>query len=277
MDNGRQRAHSASSLKAVQIYGPSSKWTKHQARSTPELRMYMQQSMLSGLNTTVPQSLVPQHLGRAHKPRPKHGTTNCCAKFCTSCCSVRLFLVFSQLVIGAAITAISFYLFFYTTNSLRIRDTPFWAGIPLFLAGCFGIYVCANDYENYIGNSKHFVIKGCCFILTAVCIFVCLIASTFPVIHVVKLHEFQYCKLTDDDCFCYEADDMSNPHAYRGLGNCDLLFCLVKICFLVESGLCVLGSGFSFWFAIILWNSKYGGIYSGIRYSLSSSNNENLV
>lgn len=131
MDNGRQRAHSASSLKSLHVYGPSSKWTKHQARSTPELRMYMQQSMLSGLNTTVPQSLVPQDLGRAHKPKPKQGTTKCCANFCKSCCSLRLFLVFSQLVIGATITAVSFYLFFYTTNSLKIRDTPFWAGIPV--------------------------------------------------------------------------------------------------------------------------------------------------
>ena len=133
MDNGRQRAHSASSLKSSHIYGPSSKWTKRQARSTPELRLYMQQSMLSGLNTTVPQSLIPQDFAKTHRPnlRPIKGKGCCRGNFCRSCCSLRLFLVFWQLVLGATITAMSLYLFFYVTDSLKIRDTPFWAGIPV--------------------------------------------------------------------------------------------------------------------------------------------------
>lgn len=29
----------------------------------------------------------------------------------------------------------------------------------LFVAGALGIYVCANDYENYIGSSKNFALK----------------------------------------------------------------------------------------------------------------------
>lgn len=133
MDNGRQRAHSASSLKSLHIYGPSSRWTKRQARSTPELRLYMQQSMLSGLNTTVPQSLIPQDFARKHKPKARSSKRKGCCRgnFCRSCCSLRLFLVFWQLILGAAITAMSFYLFFYVTDSLKVRDAPFWAGIPV--------------------------------------------------------------------------------------------------------------------------------------------------
>lgn len=276
MDNGRQRAHSASSLKSLHIYGPSSKWTKRQARSTPELRLYMQQSMLSGLNTTVPQSLIPQDFARKHKPKSRSSKRKgcCTGNFCRSCCSLRLFLVFWQLILGAAITAMSFYLFFYVTDSLKVRDTPFWAGIPLFLAGALGIYVCANDYENYIGSTKNFVLKGCCFVLTVVCVFVCLVASTFPVMHIVKMYGYHHCEDNNNDCLCYGSlDPLSRQFTYKQLGNCDILYCLVKIFFIVQSGLCALGSGISFWFAILLWKSQYGVIYSGMRYSFNSHTN----
>jgi hypothetical protein len=154
MDNGRQRAHSASSLKSLHIYGPSSKWTKRQARSTPELRLYMQQSMLSGLNTTVPQSLIPQDFARKHKPKPQSSKRKrcCTGNFCRSCCSLRLFLVFWQLILGAAITAMSFYLFFYVTDSLKVRDTPFWAGIPVCIYSIVNICSMLRkwDVSNFI-------------------------------------------------------------------------------------------------------------------------------
>ncbi|XP_060075640.1 uncharacterized protein LOC132555301 [Ylistrum balloti] len=273
MDNGRQRAHSASSLKSLSLYAPGQKWSNRQARSTPELRLYMQQSMLSGLNTTVPQSLVPQDFNSCHKPRKKcRHDRQSCRGFCHECCTLKLFLVILQLLVGATISGAAFYLYFFSTKSLKIRETSFWAGIPLFLAGVLGIYHCANDYENYIGSTKHFILKAACFLLSLVCIFICLVASTFPVIHIARLYTFKHCENQANDCLCYESHDQSSRQfTYKELGNCDLLFCVIKILLIVESSACILGSIISFWYVILLWRSKYGGIYSGIRYSSTSN------
>lgn len=139
MDNGRQRAHSASSLKSLGLYAPGQKWAKRQARSTPELRLYMQQSMLSGLNTTVPQSLIPQDFNSCHRPRrkkPHHYDKGSCRGFCKECCTVKLFLTILQMFIGAGISGVAFYLYFFSTDSIKIRETSFWAGIPVSVTFC---------------------------------------------------------------------------------------------------------------------------------------------
>ncbi|KAJ8301376.1 hypothetical protein KUTeg_020363 [Tegillarca granosa] len=275
MENGRPRAHSASSLKSIGLYNPGQKWSKRQARSTPELRLYMQQSMLSGLNTTVPQSLIPHDLNCRHKPKRRRGKDNSCGLFCRECCTCKLFLAILQLFVGAATTAVAFYLFYFVTTSLKTRETPYWAGIPLFLAGIVGIYHCANDYDNFIGNTRHFVVKTFCFILSVICIFVCLVASTFPVIHIVRLYSFHHCEVSSNGCQCFASHDPnSRVFTYESIGNCEELYCLVKLLLIAESSLCVLGSIISFWYVILLWRSKYGGVYSGIRYSPTSVNGD---
>ncbi|KAK3102060.1 hypothetical protein FSP39_008475 [Pinctada imbricata] len=271
--NDRQRAHSASSLKSLSLYSIGPKWTKRQqTRSTPELRLYMQQSMLSGLNTTVPQSLIPHDISRSHRPKPRPRRHGSCGEGCRECCSARLVLAVIELLIGAAITGLGLYLHFFVTTSLRVRETPYWAGIPLFLAGVLGIYHSANDYENYSGTTKSFVLKAVCFALSLICIFVCLVAATFPVIHLVRLHTYEHCELVSYDCNCYGShDNTTRLFTYEKLGDCDLLFCFVKIMLMAESATCVFGSIVSFLYVILLWRSKYGGIYTGVRYSLTSN------
>jgi hypothetical protein len=79
--------------------------------------------------------------------------------------------------------------------------------------------------------------------------FVCLVASTFPVIHIVKMYGYHHCEDKNNDCLCYGSPDpLSRQFTYKQLGNCDILYCLVKIFFIVQSGLCALGSGISFWY-----------------------------
>lgn len=136
-ENGRPRAHSASSLKAIQIYGvDNKKWSPRNTRSTPELRLYMQQSMLSGLNTTVPQSLIPHDLTCRHKMKFRSGKLQAgdgnigCGDRCRQCCRLRLALVLLQLCLGIAITTLAFYIQVFTAT-LDVRETPHWAGIPV--------------------------------------------------------------------------------------------------------------------------------------------------
>lgn len=114
--------------------------------------------------------------------------------------------------------------------------------------------------------------QAMCFLLSLVCIFICLVASTFPAIHIARLYTFKHCENLANDCLCYGSDDQtSRLFTYKELGDCDLLFCLIKILLIVESSACVLGSAISFWYVILLWRSKYGGIYSGMRYSSTSN------
>lgn len=152
---GRPRAHSASSIKFNQVSSGGAVGSGAKlSYSSPELR-----SMLVGLETTVPQNLNRRDLASRHKPhrikRRKMGSRaslatstqqGCCERCCGccgsdddgsggkgscgGCCHVRIFLVLMQMLVGAAVTAVSVYLYLFVPV-FPLRETPFWAGAPV--------------------------------------------------------------------------------------------------------------------------------------------------
>ncbi|XP_070191653.1 uncharacterized protein [Littorina saxatilis] len=140
---------------------------------------------------------------------------------------------------------------------------------PLCLAGILGIYFCATNFKDYSKTTRAFVLKVLCSILSAISIVVCVTAAIFSAIHLGRIFTYVSCKETEDDCHCFllqDGDDfLPRVFTYPGIQDCFHVFCEVKIYLLVVGSLCLAGSLFSLWFAILLWKARYGRFHSGVR------------
>ncbi|XP_041350526.1 sarcospan-like [Gigantopelta aegis] len=261
--SGRPRAHSASSIKFTSVLQPSHLKKGASSYSSPELR-----SMLVELETTVPLSIIPSHLGSSHGF--KHGRRTMGGGCCDCrCCRIHILLVTLQVLLGVAITAMSLYLQLYIPVA-RVRDTPYWAGIPLCLAGVAGIYYCATDFRSYTSTSKAFAIKATCFILSFIAIFLMIIATTFPAIHLGRIFTFQTCTESANHCICYMSQDQtSRAFTYFDTKYCRLILEELKLYLIIIGSMCFLSSLASIWLVVLLWQSRYGQVYSGSKRQFS--------
>ena len=81
--------------------------------------------MYNGMSTTVPQNIVQPNLNNTYQPsaRRRRRSRDCC-------CGVKICIVVLQLLLGCAITLLAFYGLTLVT-SMRTRELPYWAGIPV--------------------------------------------------------------------------------------------------------------------------------------------------
>ncbi|KAK6175047.1 hypothetical protein SNE40_013588 [Patella caerulea] len=264
MVTSRPRAHSASSIKLTLINSRDNS----AARSTPELR-----SMLTGLETTVPQNLSPDDFSTTHRPRrvkrkavemtsADDGCCVCCKRCCgcCRCCRCHILLVILQLLLGCGITALTFYVHLYYPV-IGMRETPYWAGVPLTLAGLVGIYFCCAKLSSIAESSKSCVIQALCFIFSIVAIFVNVIASVFPAIQLYRIYTYITCRLNVTRCECFNSD--SRVFLYPNVYGCGFVYLEIKYYMFIIGGLCLLGAIVSLWFVILLWKERYGRFYSG--------------
>ncbi len=97
-------------------------------------------TMQNGMATTVPQSMVPHDLRCSHTPsnrslrripRQRHlSVSSRRESFEMRCCRINVLLVTMQLCLGVVVTALGFYMQ-TLTPTLGVRDSPYWAGIPV--------------------------------------------------------------------------------------------------------------------------------------------------
>ena len=108
------------------------------------LSLQHSRSMQNGLSTTVPQNvtLVDFELG-GHKQRGRKQSAwsrstivrklslpRTKESFEARCCKIHVLLVVMQLCLGTVIAALGFYME-SLSPSLKIRECPYWAGIPV--------------------------------------------------------------------------------------------------------------------------------------------------
>ncbi|ESP02494.1 hypothetical protein LOTGIDRAFT_171966 [Lottia gigantea] len=192
----RPRAHSTSNIKLTLI----SSRQNPALRSTPELP-----SMLVGLETTVPQNLSPDDFSTTHRPtrgkkKPvdtspavtmttgRRGCCFCCRRCCA--CGCQILLVLLQLLIGGGVTGLAFYVEFYYPV-ISFRETPYWAGLPLLLAGLIGVCFCCVNISIATETGRGCFLKAMCFIFSIIAIFVNLIACVFPGIHLGRIYTYR--------------------------------------------------------------------------------------
>ncbi|XP_059172137.1 sarcospan-like [Physella acuta] len=230
--------------------------------SSPELR-----SMLVNLNTTVPQNLRPAQLSSTHRPRTRSRCQTVCHTCCPAmspCCGIRVILVILQICLGCSITALVTYLHLFVP-AVRMREKPFWAGVPLLLAGLSGIFFCVRERKSEDVSVTLFVIKTACSIFAAISIFVCVTAAVFCGINAGQLFIYDSCQFLDNGCLCfYTPDAASRTFLYTPVEDCSSFLCHLKIFLLVTGSLCAAGSLAAFSFVISIWKSRYSAITTSV-------------
>ncbi|XP_070559174.1 sarcospan-like [Ptychodera flava] len=233
-------------------------------------------SQAPGLATTVPQNIVQEDLhSETHTPstRPlkeKH------RKYHLRCCTLPVCLVLLQVLLGATIAVFGFVML-NISPSLKIRDTPYWSGILLVLAGLVGLYFCATNLEAYSGSVKAFLVKATCFTLSTVCIFVALTASAFTGIHGAAIIGFEdTCEhlksLHQCQCSREESGHLARLYIYEDTMDCDNFLANLKTYLFFQCTLNAIGGFACFCVVIMLWKLRYMEFYSGLRfYSYSAT------
>lgn len=96
-----------------------------------------QPTMHNGMSTTVPQNMIHHDLNTNHQPlaRVRHARRRTISvqsreHFEMKCCRINVLLVVMQLCLGIMITALGLYME-TLTESLKIREYPYWAGVPV--------------------------------------------------------------------------------------------------------------------------------------------------
>lgn len=112
-----------------------------------------------------------------------------------------------------------------------------------------------------------------CFILSASCVFLCMIGSVFPGIHGSRISHFLHCNTTHLTCYCSKSGEPSaQVYVYEQVGSCSVLQTSVKDYLILECALNAIASGVCLWFVTLLWKSKYSDYYSGLRFFSYSAN-----
>ncbi|XP_006819310.1 sarcospan-like [Saccoglossus kowalevskii] len=232
-------------------------------------------SQAASLNTTVPQNIVQEDLhSDTHTPvRPlkeKH------KKYHLQCCTLPVCLVMLQVLLGATVTVFGFVML-NISPSLKVRDTPYWSGIPLIITGIIGLYFCATTLEAYSGSIKAFLVKASCFVTSAICIFIALTASAFTGIHGATIISFQdRCQhLNNQICQCSKIQDMTGlarVYIYEDTMDCENFLANLKTYLFFQCALNAIGGFTCFCVVIMLWKLRYMEFYSGLRfYSYSAT------
>ena len=105
-------------------------------------------SMYYGMSTTVPQNLVHHDLNNSHQPvnrarqhRRRTISVQSREHFEMRCCRINVLLVVMQLCLGIVITALGLYME-TLTGSLKIRECPYWAGVPVSIYPPESLLIC---------------------------------------------------------------------------------------------------------------------------------------
>ncbi|XP_077987252.1 sarcospan-like [Glandiceps talaboti] len=245
--------------------------------STASSENFESRTQMPSLATTVPQNIVQEDLhSDTHTPSPrpfkeKH------RKYHLRCCSLPVCLVMLQILLGATIAIFGFVMV-NISPSLKIRDTPYWSGIPLVLTGLVGLYFCATSLEAYSGSVKAFLVKATCLVLSTSCIFIALSASAFTGIHGAAIISFQdRCEhmKSIDRCQCtkeHESSDLARLYIYEDTRDCANFLANLKTYLFFQCALNAIGGFACFCVVIMIWKLRYMEFYSGLRfYSYSAT------
>lgn len=134
---------------------------------------------------------------------------------------------------------------------------------------------CSNEASNTAWwlYCFFFTFQAVCFILSLACIFICLIAATFPGIHAMRISTYHSCTVSSNQCKCFQsAEPEARIFLYQSMNDCNVLLHDIWMYLVILSVLNGVASTVSFWFVVLLWRSKYGKFYSGLKFHSYSAN-----
>ncbi|GFO04365.1 sarcospan [Plakobranchus ocellatus] len=200
--------------------------------------------------------------------------STCC---CGCGCRLRACLVVVQVLIACGITGVSVFTLL-CVPAIKLLETPVWAGAPFLLASLLSaVYCCRRSErrkkEGRIGEEMEdededstclFIVKVMCIILLVISFIVCLIATVFCAVHVVKLFMYAFCVRTPNGCVCFQSiDSDSKSTEYFPVETCEEVFSKVKYTIMASGLLSLLGSVAALTFLAFIFRSRYGQIETG--------------
>ncbi|XP_017778013.1 PREDICTED: uncharacterized protein LOC108563760 isoform X2 [Nicrophorus vespilloides] len=183
-------------------------------------------------------------------------------------------LIGLQNLIGLAICFISFWLFLWTPN-IKVRDNPFWSGIPLLLASATATVLlccCRKEYPGMKNGSSVYSLKVVSISLSTIAGTACMISSAFAIIHIVSLSRMDCVPMLEqnESCLCHVANGTSPiPFVSRTYHYLDLLcnelnsFFVLLLIFSCAANF--IGSVLSLWYVYLHWASRYTYTYSKVH------------
>uniref|UniRef100_G3PCY2 Sarcospan (Kras oncogene-associated gene) n=1 Tax=Gasterosteus aculeatus aculeatus TaxID=481459 RepID=G3PCY2_GASAC len=172
-------------------------------------------------------------------------------------CRFPLLIALLQLLLGAAVTAVAFFML-VVSPSLLTRETPYWAGIILCLVSIPGFILYCVTYLPDERTSIQFIVKILYFALSAIGLVTSVVAMSFAGHHHSQTSGFT-CQQVRMDCVCKldQMDPIARTFTYQDVSDCEgvtgtlVLYCLLQIVLnLAQALVCALG-------AFVMWKHRY--------------------
>uniref|UniRef100_UPI00358DE2D7 sarcospan n=1 Tax=Myxine glutinosa TaxID=7769 RepID=UPI00358DE2D7 len=195
------------------------------------------------------------------KPVPEHDERyTCCG------CPFPLLLALLQLVLGAGVTAVAFTSLYL--SNLPVRDTPYWAGLPICFVACVGFFILCVSYKAEEDSSVQFCAKITYFIFCFLAMVLALAAVAYCGYHYTLLTELQCEDGHHPDGICRCRLDPNDPIArtfhYPG-EDCDQATDSPQALLLLQVALNILIALLSLLACFIMWKHRYQVFFAGVK------------
>nr|XP_023671064.1 sarcospan [Paramormyrops kingsleyae] len=180
-------------------------------------------------------------------------------------CRFPLIIATLQLVLSVTIMTVAFVMVFISP-SLMARETPYWAGIIVFLVSILGFVLCCITYLPDERTSMQFIVKVSYFLLCTLGLILSILVIAFSSHHYTLINGFS-CQEKGEDCSCTHdpEDPIARTFLYANVSDCSAITGTLKIYFLLQIMLNVAQALVCLSGALIMWMHRYQMFFAGLQ------------
>ncbi|XP_069692287.1 sarcospan [Periplaneta americana] len=170
-----------------------------------------------------------------------------------------------QVLLGVAVSSLAVWLLVWAPN-LRVRDIPYWSGLPLLMSGIVGLMLmccCRKDYPGMPLGLWMFSLKVMSVFLAVVAGVTCFCACVFALLHLVFLSSMtcEPAHVLNATCVC---QDGQRTYHYTDL-NCPEVGNILTILLIGSCATNGIGGILATWYVFLHWSSRYAYLYSEVK------------
>ncbi|KAJ9586794.1 hypothetical protein L9F63_019614, partial [Diploptera punctata] len=170
-----------------------------------------------------------------------------------------------QVVLGIAVSSLAVWLLVWAPN-LRIRDIPYWSGLPLLASGIMGLMLLCCCRKNNPGVPRDiwtFGLKAVSVFLSVLAAVTCFCACVFALLHLTFLSSMTCdpAHVLHSTCVC---QDTQRVYRYSDL-NCPEVENILTILLIGSCAANGIGGILTVWYVFLHWTSQYTHTYSQVQ------------
>ncbi|XP_021941559.1 sarcospan isoform X2 [Zootermopsis nevadensis] len=172
-----------------------------------------------------------------------------------------------QVLLGVAVSSLAVWLLIWAPN-LRVRDIPYWSGLPLLMSGIMGLLLlccCHKDYPGMPFGIWMFSVKVISVCMAVVAGVTCFCACVFALLHLIFLTSMtcEPAHVLNATCVC---QDVQRTYHYADL-NCPEVGNILTILLIGSCAANSIGGILATWYVFLHWSSRYTYLYSEVQNS----------